>query len=373
MRLLYLVSHPIQYQAPLLRIIAADPDIDLHVLFEHMDTAGAYFDRGFGTEVEWDVPLTEGYSHEHAASLSVVERRLDQADVIWVHGWDSKFKLRSLEAARRYGVPVLMRGENTLAAMPDGNGLRGVLKRTYLRWIFYRCWAFLCIGSDNRDYYRAHGVDDARLFDMPYAVDNTFFQTCTVDGGVLRQELGLAPDRPIILFAGKFQERKNPEALLDALHGFEAVRPYLLFVGDGERSEQLKSRAGERDDVMFLGFQNQRDLPSFYAMADVFVLPSEREPWGLAVNEAMASGTAVIATDQCGCAVDLINETCGRVVPAGDAVALRKALHEILGESGRAKSMGAAARERIVTWSFDEDVAGLHAALKSVASPPPQS
>ena len=103
---------------------------------------------------------------------------------MWIHGWDSRLKLRALEAARRRGVPVLMRGENTLAAMPDGGGLRGMFKRTYLRWIFYRCAAFLCIGTDNRNYYRAHGIDDARLFSMPYAVDNQFFtqQVETRDG-----------------------------------------------------------------------------------------------------------------------------------------------------------------------------------------------
>jgi len=373
LRLLYLVSHPIQYQAPLLRRIAADPAIDLHVLFERMDTTGAYFDPGFGTEVAWDVPLTDGYSHELAGSLSLVEQRLDQADVLWVHGWDSRLKLCSLEQARRRGVPALMRGENTRAAMPDGGGIRGALKRIYLRWMFYRCWGFLCIGSDNRDYYRAHGVEDARLFDMPYAVDNGFFENPGHDLAELRAELGFAADRPVVLFAGKLQQRKHPEVLLDAVQSLPAPRPQLVFAGDGERFDALTQLAGDDEGVTFLGFQNQSRLPALYALADVFVLPSAREPWGLAVNEAMASATAVIVSDECGCAVDLIDDDCGRVVPVGDVTALAAALHEILSEPGRAEAMGRAARARINGWSFDEDLAGLHAALKGVASSPSRS
>ena len=352
----------------MLRQIAADPGIELHVLFERLDTAGTYFDTGFGTEVTWDVPLTEGYDFAHAPNLAAVTGPMDHADVLWVHGWDTMLKRRCLEAARRRGLPVLMRGENTMAAMPDGTGLRGVLKRAYLRWIFYRCWGFLCIGRDNRDYYRAHGIDEARLFSMPYAVDNGFFRAPTDKVAALRAELGLEAGRPVVLFAGKLQRRKNPEMLLAAVRAMSGPAPYLLFVGDGEQSEAISAQAGDDGTVHMLGFRNQRDLPAFYALADVFVLPSEREPWGLAVNEAMAAGTAVIATDQCGSAADLIDADCGRVVGAGDVPALTRALEDILGAPDRVAAMGAAARARIQSWSFDADVEGLKSAMTAVVS-----
>ena len=375
MRLLYLVSHPIQYQAPLLRRVAAEPGIDLHVLFESMDTAKTYFDPGFGAEIRWSTPLTEGYSHEPAPSLSQVENRLKEADALWIHGWNSILKLRSLEIARRRGVPVLMRGENTLKAMPDGTGVRGVLKRAFLRWIFHRCTGFLCIGSENRAYYRAHDIDESRLFSMPYAVDNRYFRDQAAGAGeALRADLGLAAERPVVLFAGKFQARKNPGVLLDAVQRMaagEGERPYLLFVGEGEEKAALERASAGNDDVRFLGFQNQSDLPAFYDLADVFVLPSSVEPWGLAINEAMACGTAVVTTDESGAAVDLIDGTCGAVVPAGDATALAAALREILAAPETARRMGAAAAARIDTWSFDEDLEGLKAALKAVAGPPP--
>ncbi len=370
MRLLYLVSHPIQYQAPLLRRIAAEDGIDLQVLFESMETAGVYRDSGFGTELAWDVPLTDGYEHAAVASSWQLREAIAEADVLWMHGWDSLTKLRALEAARRSATPVLMRGENTLTAMPDGWFPRRVAKRKYLNWIFERCAGFLCVGADNRTYYAAHGVGPQRLFDMPYAVDNDFFRS---GEGDLRRQLGLQPGRPVVLFAGKFMPRKHPLTLLAAFNAVDrqaAGNPYLLFVGDGEQRPQLMKAAEGDDAVRVLGFKNQRELPAYYGLADVFVLASEREPWGLAVNEAMNGGCAIVVSDQCGCAADLIDETCGAVVPAADAAALSRALADVLSSPERTASLAAAAETRIAGWNFEADVSGLRHALRTVCLTP---
>ena len=371
MLLLYLVSHPIQYQAPLLRRIAAEDGIDLQVLFESMETAGVYRDSGFAADVAWDVPLTDGYEHDAVASFRQLREAIADADVVWMHGWDSVVKLRALAAARRSATPVLMRGENTLTAMPDSGYPRRVAKRRYLNWIFERCAGFLCIGSENRAYYAAHGVEAARLFDMPYAVDNDFFRR---GEGDLRRELELQPGRPIILYAGKFMARKHPLTLLAAFNALdkEAARnPYLIFVGDGEQRPHLMRAAEGNDAVRVLGFKNQRELPAYYCLADVFVLASEREPWGLAVNEAMNGGCAIVVSDQCGCAADLVDETCGAVVPAADVGALSRALADVMSSPERTASLAAAAKARIAGWNFEADISGLRQALRTVCPTPP--
>ena len=379
MKLLYLVSHPIQYQAPLLRRIAAEPGIELTVLFETLVTAGRYADPGFGREVAWDVPLTEGYTHFAVGSLDDVVGHLAGADALWVHGWDSRLRRGALGAARSRGIPTLMRGENTLAAMPDGAGLRGLVKRHYLKTIFKLCSGFLCIGSDNRAYYETHGVSAERLFMMPYAVDNAFFRARAEEArGVrddFRRELGLKDDVPVVLYAGKLQPRKHPLTLLDAWRRLDGQKPYLLYVGDGEQRAALEAQAGDDlgDALRVLGFRNQTELPAFYDLADVFVLAGEREPWGLAVNEAMAAATAVVASDQCGCAADLVDDRCGAVVPAGDAAALAGALRRILETPEQPVRLGAAARERIQTWDFEADVDGLKAALTALCPAPRQA
>ena len=141
-RLLYLVSHPIQYQAPLLRLIAEDEGIRLKVVFERTDSAGRHYDPGFGREIEWDSDLCSGYENIGLPDADI-EREIDDCDVFWVHGWQTRTIRSAMAYAAGNGIPVLMRGENWSGAMPDGPGLRGIAKRLYLRSIFGRCRGFL--------------------------------------------------------------------------------------------------------------------------------------------------------------------------------------------------------------------------------------
>ncbi len=380
-RLVYLVSHPIQYQAPLLRLIAADPAIDLMVLFEDPRDSGGSFDAGFGRDVAWDVPLTDGYDHA-PASRDSLRRHLASADALWMHGWDTGLKRWALGAARRHGIATLMRGENMNAAMPDGPHLRGFLKRRYLDWIFARCSGFLCIGSDNRQYYIDRGVEAARLHPMPYAVDNDFFKSRCAEAAAnrdaFRADLGLAPKRPVILYAGKLQRRKNPLTLLDAFNTLDTEtcrNPYLLYVGDGEERPALEAAlkdmdADRQDSIRLLGFRNQTELPAFYDLADIFVLASRAEPWGLAVNEAMCGAAAVIVTDECGCAADLVTQENGRIVAPGDAPDLARALTDLLADQTALAAAGQAARQAVDKCSFAADIEGLKQALQAVCPKP---
>jgi glycosyltransferase involved in cell wall biosynthesis len=363
-RLLHIVSHPIQYHAPLFRRITAEPGIDFRVLFLR-DTEGGYFDSGFGRDVRWDVPLRSGYD-------SIIwdetdwRREIVSADAVWFHGWQGRRMLRAIGHAHALAKPALMRGENNDVAMPDGRGIRGWMKRRFLARIFDRCDVFLAIGRANRDYYRRRGVDPRRIHDMGYAVDNDFFaagaEAARPHRAALRRSLGF-DDRPVVLYAGKFVARKHPEWLLEAWNraAWPGPRPILVYVGDGEMRTALEH--GASPDVRFLGFKNQRELPALYDLADVFVLPAEREPWGLAVNESMACGTAVVVSDQVGCAPDLVDDSCGAVFPCGDIAALSRALIDVL---GRADDAGTAARRKIAGWNFEANVRGLRIALDAV-------
>ena len=139
-KLTYIVSHPIQYQAPLLQRIAAQTDITLRVVFERGASAGPRFDPGFQREIRWDVPLTQGYDHVDLADTDL-DSEIRAAEILWLHGWQSRTLRRAIDHAHRSQKPVLMRGENCAIAMPDGRGLRRVAKRAYLNTIFQRCSA----------------------------------------------------------------------------------------------------------------------------------------------------------------------------------------------------------------------------------------
>lgn len=383
-----MVSHPIQYQAPLFRALAAAPGLELTVFFLDDFSVRSYVDPGFGQTVEWDVPLLTGYNHVFLKpgapgpiwpwAKLLTALRLHQFDALFLHGYNHLGLLACLLAAKAGGVKVVLRGESNLISAPRGLFKRA-LKAFAMPAAFRLVDAFACIGSHNRDYYLAYGVPPAKLFFMPYAVDNAFFQLQAAAARptreALRQDLGLAPDQPVILYASKLMRRKHPLLLLEAFarvlqHPREGPAPCLLFVGSGEEEARLKARAAElpAGTVHFLGFQNQTALPRYYDLCDVFVLASEHEPWGLVVNEVMNSAKALIVSDQVGAARDLVSPgENGWVVPAGSVEALSAALADALRDPQRLARFGNASLARIAGWGIPQDVENLCAAVRALS------
>jgi glycosyltransferase involved in cell wall biosynthesis len=280
----------------------------------------------------------------------------------------------AMAAARRLGMKVLVRDEAT--PMSKARGIvRQETKKAFFAWLRRTADRFLAIGSLNGRYYREHGLADDRVFIMPYSVDNAFFQAGAAQAAgrreALRQSLGMERGRPVILYAGKMIPRKRPDDLLKAYMALSPdsrsePHPYLLFVGDGEMRRDLEAAAASTGwrSIVFRGFSNQSEIAAYYDLCDVFVMPSETEPWGLVVNEAMNAGRPVIVSNRAGCGPDLVREgENGFVFKAGDSEDLSRVLREALASPERRVEMGRKSLEIINHWSFEEDIAGLRAAL----------
>jgi glycosyltransferase involved in cell wall biosynthesis len=388
-RVAFLTSHPIQYQAPLFRALAAHPELDLTVLFCSDWGVTPYRDEGFGHQVQWDVPLLDGYAHEFLPNRarkpgvegfwsqvnpSVVGRvRQGGWDALIVHGWARATNLMAIRAALAARVPVILRGENNL--LPAVSPWKARARRAALPRFFRRASAFLAIGRHNAGFYRAYGVPEDRIFLAPYAVDNDFFlaraEALAAEKAELKRALGIDPALPVVLFSGKLTAVKRPADLLRAFEVAASRHPAaLVFLGDGALRADLEAyvKALAVPNVVFAGFRNQSELPRVFGAADVFVLPSGFERWGLVVNEAMCFGLPVIASDQVGAAGDLVAEgENGFVYPAGDVDRLGRALERLLGDAELRARMGAASRERIRGWGIPQDVEGVRAALARVA------
>jgi glycosyltransferase involved in cell wall biosynthesis len=398
-RLAYFVSHPIQYQAPLLRRIAQEPDIDLTVFFAADFSIRSYEDKGFGVDISWDAPLVSGYRHEFLPPLWKRSRQLkplihglvsrlragpDQPgfDLLWVHGYSTVNALYGILAAKSLGIPVLLRAESWLDYHDGRSTLRAKVKATAKR-LFFRSLrpmvdGVLPIGTLNAAYWTHFFGEAMPQFLMPYAVDNAYFQRRRQDArlhrSALQAALNLDPSRPVILFAAKLIKRKCCSDLLQAYiqlcsEAASQPNPYLLIVGDGEERSALERQAAASglNGIRFLGFRNQSELPGLFDLATVFVLPSRNEPWGLVANEVMNAGCPVILSDEVGCHPDLLTDGLGgRVFPVGDVDALCKLLRQITSEADTAKAMGAEARMRIERWSFDQDVDGMRKAIAHI-------
>jgi glycosyltransferase involved in cell wall biosynthesis len=369
LRLAYVVSHPIQYQTPLLSRLAEEPDIDLTVFFWSDHSVRGYSDEGFGgVQVKWDIPLLEGYRHEF---LPVIRRSTETTfwapinrgfyralkkgkfDVVWLHGYWSINSVSAMIAAKLLGIPVLVRVDGTMIDHPRSS-FRLAIKRVFFSIARHFIHAVLPVGSMNREYWQHYLGPEFPSFMVPYAVDNEYFQKMTAEAShsreEFRQQLNLEQDRRVILYASK-----------------------LMIVGDGsERAAcEAKTRAVGGTNVRFLGFQNQSQIARFYDLCDLFVLPSVYEPFALIVNEVMNASKAIIVSDEVGCQPDLIaNGVNGKVFPARNVEALRAAIETVLGDAEGRREMGRRSLERINHWSFEEDIRGLREALNHVAGLP---
>ncbi|MGE0422883.1 MAG: glycosyltransferase [Reyranellaceae bacterium] len=403
-RVAYLVTHPIQYQAPLLRMIAADRDIGLKVFFASDFSARAFHDPEFGRAVEWDVPLLEGYESEvlpawpgtrypddayfdawRPFSRGLRRRlRAGRFDALWIHGYARLPHVAAMVAAKSAGVRLLLRDE-TNAIGQTRSGARAAAKRAAFGLIDRLVDRYLTIGALNEAHYRDLGIDPAKFTPMGYAVDNAWFQARIAEAAAnresLRASLGLAPGRPVALYAAKLIERKAP---LDLVEAFAAATrqtdAVLLMAGDGELRARIEARIAElgaTERIRLLGFQPQRQLAALYELCDLFVLPSQRETWGLVVNEVMNAGRPVIASDRVGSAHDLVRDGVnGFVYPVGDIAALSARLGESLADRVRLAAMGRESRRVIDGWGFEQNLAGLKSALarlfpdRGIAVPP---
>jgi glycosyltransferase involved in cell wall biosynthesis len=393
-KLAYFVSHPIQYQAPLLRRIAQEPDIELTVFYSSDFSLRGYADRGFGgVNVRWDVPLLGGYAHEFLpgfrhngavgfatpVSYGIFSRlRSGRFDAVWVHGYHTMNALQVLAAARLLKIPVLMRTDSTLGDRPRGPAKLAV-KKAFFLLLRQMVHGILSVGRKNAEYWRDALGSRVPIFPIPYAVDNDYFRRRSAEAAsgreMLRRDLNLKSGLPVFLFASKLQPRKRCMDLVDAFlrlapaEGGDAAA-YLLIAGDGQERASIEGRVRESGtgNIRMLGFQNQSELPRLFDLCDVFVLPSIHEPWGLIVNEVMNASRPVVVSDQVGCAPDLVRDGVNGVVfPAENVDALSGVLRRFLDDPSLASRMGREAAETIAEYSFEQDVAGLRRALAFVA------
>jgi glycosyltransferase involved in cell wall biosynthesis len=390
LRLAYLVSHPIQYQAPLLRRIAATPGIELTVFFMSDHGVKPTFDRELGKAIQFDVPLLEGYEHVflHNRALHpevgtfsggihpelIARLARGHFDALWVHGYSQATTWLGFAAASALRLPVMLRGESTLLYERELSGLKWLAKRAVVGTLTRRSAALLYIGDQNKRFYLQYGARPEQLFFAPYSVENDYFAEraaqARLDGTreALRARLSAKPDDVVLLFVGKLVERKRPLDLVQALKQL-GPRAVGAFIGDGELRgvvEKAIAREGVRATVV--GFANQSELPSWSAASDLFVLPSMHETWGLVTNEAMAAGLPAVVSDLVGCGPDLIaGEGSGAIFRCREVPALVQALRPYVDDASVRSAASAAALRVVRRYDTGVTADGVVQAIRMVA------
>jgi glycosyltransferase involved in cell wall biosynthesis len=356
-----LATHAIQYQTPLYKELSRRNIVDLEVGFFSTQGAVPHHDPGFGITLSWDLDLLDGYrwtlldldtARAKARWPSTLMAWLRRQDIVVIHGHSDGRMLIAATLCRSLKIPYILRGESH--ADTSATGLRRLARHTLASWTVKNAAGALPIGRLNLEFYNRYGPVPS--FWAPYTVDNERFRSVAETARLERSErlasLGLDPQRPVIIFSGKLIPRKRP---LDAVEAIQRCkgRVSLLLLGDGLLRDRIRGFEA-RLPIRCVGFVNQADLPRWYACGDVLTLPSERETWGLTVNEGMACGLVPVVSDAVGCASDLV-EGVGEVVPTGDIAKLTAAF---LRTSFDAPSRAAAIQRRLDRFTVAETARG---------------
>jgi glycosyltransferase involved in cell wall biosynthesis len=389
-----LTTHPIQYQVPVWKGLAARGKIPFKVFYMSDQGLEARFDPGFDKSFSWDIDLLGNYQCEFLDTYngtpsdsfwrlrlkSRFGRTLHQigANVLWIQGWQVAAYWQAVLGARRAGVRVWLRGDTNARSNAGGTGRQ--LKRLFLRQLLRRADRILYVGEANRQFYLAQGIAEERLSPAPHCVDNARFIAAAAaargERDRIRKEWGIPAEAFCFLFAGKFLAKKRPFDLIEAAqrlrHGLHGKQIHLLWVGTGELGGELRqacqvcfdaerggpvsdTNGGDRPNATFVGFLNQSEISRAYVAADCLVLPSDaKETWGLVVNEAMASGLPCIVSDACGCVEDLVQpirpDLC---YPVGDITKLERAMATVIRRAPPSELLKAHISKYDVTQTID--------------------
>lgn len=384
-KLAIISSHPIQYNAPMFELLAKSEVIELKVFYTWSQSQDSLFDKDFGKEIKWDIPLLQGYDYEFVENKSAGPgpgsyKGIDcpglnsairnwGAEALIIFGWNYKAHYSAMKYFKGR-IPVLFRGDSTL--LDESGKIKKYLRRLILTWVYTHVDGAFYVGQNNKAYFLKHGIKEQTLYFAPHAIDIDRFSD--KDGAFQtaahrwKQELKITEEDTVIVFVGKFEPKKNPLLLLKAFLDTNRADLHLIFVGHGMLEEEMKSMAGKSLRVHFLPFQNQSKMPIVYQMADILALPSQGpgETWGLVINEAMACKKAVLVSDKVGCAIDLVeNGKNGYIFTSGSYESCKNAINLMVADKNELSRMGAYSFQKIQQWSFAEIVKSIENQLSN--------
>jgi glycosyltransferase involved in cell wall biosynthesis len=329
-RLGILDFNPIQYHSPLYQRLARCGNVALDVLFISDYGYKEYIDIEFGVSLSWDIDLLSGYNHKFLAAEGQPIRKIDAAgslvrwirqhDTIVIHGYSNPWMLFTAFVCRSQRIPYLIRGDST--PVGQSTGLRSYLRSIVAHTVVSNSAGGLSIGQLNSRFYQRYKAPN--IFFAPYSVDDERFSRIpAVERSDLLAKWNLGNSRPVILFSGKLYPGKRPLDIIEAIK-LLTIEVTTIFVGDGIQADEIRDALAPGDGIV-TGFVNQSEIPSYYHAADILVLPSEVEKWGLVINEAMAAGVVPVVSDRVGAAPDLVLGV-GEVYPCGNIAHLAEAL-----------------------------------------------
>lgn len=364
------------YRIPVFNEMAKDERIDLLVIFlaetiqerkwhvRKEDVAFPYWiSPGFSIPVPRSFPLF--FNPGLYSKLCQVK-----PDVVICGGYHHPSFLLALLYVKRFGTKMILWSESHALSVR----MRQPLATFYRQEFVKRSSSFIVPGVLAFEFLKQLGADGRQIYVAPNAVDSDFFAQRASVFRAQKDEWKKARGFPkhLILYLGRFIRSKGVPLLIEAFEPLANREDVgLLLVGDGREGKRYREwcqKQGLRR-IFFEGFKQQHELPFYYALADMLVLPSLKDEWGLVLNEAMASGLPVIASDTVGAARDLIVDGVnGFVFRSGNSHALNGRIEQLLVDEGLRVKMGERSYERIQNFGPKQCAEGFLRAICDTSS-----
>lgn len=390
-KLVAIQTHPIQYWAPLYKMLNRDMGIDIKVVYGSDFSCKGYFDSQFGANFAWDFDLTDGYESHFLSTiaespecntisrlkiknLSEIITRYSP-DVILLTGYSPRFNLISALTAVKSGIPLIIRCEATDTSHYR-NKIKGLIRDLFLKYLYSKVSAFCFTGSSSRNHYLRLGIPEKSLFFSPYCVpaEPISQNQKTAWRNEIRKKLNIPDTRLVILFSGKLIRKKSPDHLLlsSAYLPKNTLRnTSVIFTGDGNLIPVMKQMPENRRfaSVHYVGFINQSQIQMYYAAADLLCLSSLfSETWGLVVNEALTVGIPCVVSDRVGCHFDLIQSgVTGETHRADDIKDLAEKLEITIKLSQKHETFNNC-QNKIKQYSMRQAALGIQEAVNSICN-----
>jgi len=361
------------YRIPVFNALAANPELDLHVIFLADNDPTLRHWKVYRDEIRFSHEVLPSWRKRIGRYNAFVNWRVEAAlrqaspHAVVCGGYNYVASWASLLWTRRRAVPFACWVESTAADERSGHYIAETLKAGFL----HHCDAFVVPGKASFDYLRTYGVPPEAIFTAPNAVDIGLFSSLAEaardNADAVRRKLNL-PDR-YFLFVGRMVREKGVFELVEAfgrLHPSLTKTIGLVMVGVGAAQTELQHFAEKisQGQIQFAGFVHREQLPAYYGLADALVFPTHTDPWGFVVNEAMACGLPIIASKVAGCTADLVEDGCnGRLVEPLNIPQLSAAMAELASEPELRRCMGQRSREIIEAFSPEACAAGIAQAV----------
>lgn len=392
-KLTIVISHPIQYHAPLYRVIQKSGKINLHVIFLNDKGCRPFFDKLANSYVKYDNDLLSGYSYEFMTEgdtqnwreswkrfiqIKLADRILaSNPDAVYFHGYSNFAFILASKKLIKNRINIFLRGENE--DVIKRVWWKTLIREIFIKYIFTKINGFLYIGNENRDFYLKRGIKEEQLHFVPYSADNEYFGINILDENRLKlrtiicDEYGVKKNGVIFINTCKHRNEKRP---MDLINSFIKASKNLMLapdctlfmVGDGPLNAEMREAVKNAGitNIIWTGFVNQTKMRDLLIASDYCINPGE-EPWGCVFNEALPAGLGLISSDRIVGWPDMVKiGKNGFIYRCGCEKSLAAILSQCSKNPYWIKEFRIESKKIASEYSYDKCVSGLISALNSV-------